>query len=93
MLIKETSRRRDIFEIVNEFPDGYIVWAIGRQNFPFPGYLPLAKLIEPYSVSVTELKAIKVDEQVALRILRLAVTGVRGHIDKTKFTQIINSNL
>ena len=40
--------RVDVFQIVDEFPCGYSVWNIGRQNFRFPGYLPLARFDSEY---------------------------------------------
>lgn len=33
------------FEIVSEFPHGYIIWNIGRRNFPHEGYIPLVMQI------------------------------------------------
>lgn len=30
------------FKIVENFPAGAIVWNIGRHNFPFEGYIPVA---------------------------------------------------
>lgn len=49
ILVTENYNRKDIFEIVDEYPHGYIVWPIGRRNFPFTGYVPLAKPTdEPY---------------------------------------------
>ena len=93
-LIKDTYNRTDVFEIVTEFPDGYIVWPIGRRNFPFPGYIPLAKpSTQRYHVMFTELKTIKVDEGIADYILHLATRGIMGDIDKAKFERIINSEL
>ena len=41
--ILRRQQRTDKFKIVDTFPHGYIVWPIGRENFPFPGYIPLAK--------------------------------------------------
>ena len=41
--ILRRQQRTDKFKIVDTFPLGYIVWPIGRENFPFPGYIPLAK--------------------------------------------------
>lgn len=90
-LITEDYWNRDEFEIVNEFPQGYLVWPIGRENFPFPGYLPLAKPGRmPYHIKRSELKTVKIDEELADRILVEAVRGTYGTIDKITFEEIIN---
>lgn len=62
------------FEVVNEWPAGYFVWLIGRENFPHPGYLPLATSDwKPYHVRTDNLKAYYVgDEGLCLYILRAA---------------------
>lgn len=58
ILVTENYNRKDIFEIVDEYPHGYIVWPIGRRNFPFTGYVPLAKPTdEPYHIDINTLKA------------------------------------
>lgn len=78
---KTSHGRVDTFEVVNCWPSNYTVWAIGRQNFPFDGWLPLCKYghnEEPWqrNIDLTSLKAIKVrDEETALRCLDAAVRG------------------
>lgn len=42
-LVTNNYNRKDVFEIVEKFPNGYVIWNIGRRNFPFKGYIPLAK--------------------------------------------------
>ena len=67
--------RTDTFEVVNEFPAGYIVWNIGRHNFPHPGFVPLAKPDpnQKYHILLHGLKALRCkDEETALRIIYLA---------------------
>ena len=66
--------RVDVFQIVDEFPCGYQVWNIGRQNFPFPGYLPLGRF-KNYQMENTTyypLKAIKIEEKLADKVLKYA---------------------
>lgn len=82
--------RLDEFEVVGVFPDGYVVWNIGRRNFPFEGYIPLTRLIwnkeleGNFNIDLSSLKAIKVkDEETALRIMKLAMTG--QDINASKF--------
>ena len=66
-----------------------IVWPIGRRNFPFTGYVPLAKPTdEPYHIDINTLKAIKVNDNVADHILNEA--SFRG-VDKAKFHHIVSS--
>lgn len=66
------QQRTDKFKIVDKFPLGYIVWPIGRENFPFPGYIPLAKphWEKKYNIDLTSLAALRCEKSDA--ILRLA---------------------
>ena len=93
-LISKTMHNTHTFEVVETFPSGYKVWNIGRRNFNFECYIPLAKpqptehtfqkCIDPET-----LKAIKVaDEETALKILDLASCE---EIDKNRFEELINS--
>lgn len=89
-LIREDYWHRDEFEIVNEFPNGYIVWNIGRENFPFPGYIPLAKPDDrPYYIKRKGLKTIKLNEDLADAILKEASSGRIGQIDKFMFDKLL----
>lgn len=87
--------RVDIFEPVEEIPEGYFVWNICRQNFPHERCVPLAKdgvNEEPWqrNIDPTSLKYIMVDtEDIALRILKEA--GRKG-VDRERFYEIINEN-
>lgn len=82
--------RTDIFEVCKEFPKGYVVWNIGRENFPFEGYVPLAKpiLYPPNHIELKTLKTIKVSEDFALWLLKIASKGTYGSIDKQKFHKL-----
>lgn len=79
--------REDVFEIVNEFPKGYYVWNIGRQNFPHECYVPLAKpLYDKYHIDLSKLKAIKVkDEKTAIEIMSYSS---RHGCDEEKFKEL-----
>ena len=87
-LITEDYYHKDEFEIVEEFPQGYVVWNIGRENFPFPGYLPLAKPLPNYHIERSSLKTVKVDEALADVILKHASIGTFGVIDKYVFENL-----
>ena len=91
-LVTEDYNRKDIFLIVDEFPCGYVVWNIGRGNFPFKGYIPLAKPTNtPYNIDLHSLKAIKVvDDDLADSILKDAG---RRKIDKDEFQRIISNSI
>lgn len=82
----------DSYEIVDEFPDGYVVWNIGRQNFDHPCFIPLAKP-DPdreYGILRTELKALKVEsEDLALYIMDRAIKGSRLPEDKKWFDRVV----
>lgn len=91
-LITEDHWHRDEFEIVSEFPNGYIVWNIGRQNFPFPGYIPLAKPSDqPFYIKRDKLKTIRVDEDLADAILKEASSERIGQIDKFMFEELLKT--
>ena len=65
--------RTDVFEIVNKFPNGNVVWPIGRANFPYEGFIPLARPTDvPYHIDMNSLKALRVDEPIASDILKEA---------------------
>lgn len=70
--------RIDRFEIVNEFPEGYQIWHIGRENFPHEGYLPLAVVDGNYHVDLSTLRCIKVEsESLALAAMEAALDHVK----------------
>ena len=74
------------FELVEQYPMGYEVWNIGRHNFPFECYIPLAKPLPNYRIDPTSLKAIKAEnETIALAILKAAG---RRTINEKKFKQL-----
>ena len=66
--------RTDEFEVVNEWPvGGYVVWNIGRHNFPHPGYLPLTQVKADHHIVPETLKAFYVgDEPLCREVLRYA---------------------
>lgn len=88
-LVTNNYNRKDVFEIVEKFPNGYVIWNIGRRNFPFKGYIPLAKPTNvPYNIDLHSLKTIKVDDDVADSILKKADYK---KIDKEEFQRIMLS--
>lgn len=90
-LISKTMHNTHTFEVVETFPHGYNVWNIGRRNFNFECYIPLAK---PKTTGYTlqkcidaeTLKAIKIkDEETALKILNLSSYEF---VDKKRFEEL-----
>lgn len=73
--------KKHTFIKVDEWPSGYSVWPIGRENFQFEGWLPLCKDGKneyewQRNIDTNSLKAIKVkSEDVALRCLDAAIKG------------------
>ena len=68
--------RTDRFEIVEEFPKGYMIWNISEKVIP--GYLPLCRLKDTASgieVDTSTLKAIKVEGDGAGKILKASIRG------------------
>ena len=85
-IIDEKFGCKDVFAVLQESPEGYIVWPIGRHNFQHPGYLPLANIVgDGFHIDRNSLKAIKVDEDIANTILQEAI--IRG-VDKEKFERM-----
>ena len=89
--ISASYAKSDIFIKVDEWPEGYYVWPIGRHNFQFEGWLPLCKNGNlKYEVDINTLKAIKVkSEDVALRCLDAAIKGECR--TKGDYIKLINS--
>lgn len=74
------------FEIVPDFPAGYQVWNIGRENFPFKKYIPLCEKSRNFRANPDTLKALKLPtEKQAAAILKAAS---RGTIDGHNFQNI-----
>lgn len=89
IISKSFFGRTDVFEIVNEFPGGYVVWNIGRHNFPYEGYIPLAKPTEvPYNIDLRTLKALKLEDNLSNSIISAAH---RQEINSLNFEEIVSS--
>ena len=81
--------RKDVFEIVTEFPRNYVLWNIGRRNFPHPGFIPLAEPTKEcnYYIKLNTLKALKLDdEDLCLYLIHM---GHRRRITRETFLQLI----
>lgn len=93
-IVKGTIGPSDTFIEVSEVPPRFEVWAIGRQNFPLPCYVPLCEPGESmYSwqrnINVNTLKFIKVEsEDLALALLHEAVTH---GCNREKFAEMTNT--
>ena len=88
--VDEKWFRTDVFEIVDQFPDGYVVWNIGRHNFNHPCFIPLAKPDYEFGVLTTDLKALKVDsEDLALYVMDRAIKGSRLPEDRKWFDRVV----
>lgn len=76
------------FEEVQEIPENFIVWNIGRENFPFKKYIPLCETIKgTYSIKQETLKCYKCpNEKKALEILDEAH---RNEINKKRILEIL----
>ena len=73
VLTTSTYWHTDNFTVVGEFPAGAIVWNIGRKNFPFPGFIPVAYQMEEYTIDRARLMAVRCkDEKTADKILKTA---------------------
>lgn len=76
------------FEEVQEIPNNYIVWNIGRHNFQFEKYIPLCETIKgTYSIKPETLKCYKCpSEEKALEILKQAQ---RKTMNKKRILEIL----
>ena len=62
------------FEIVDELPQGYQIWNIGREHFNFEGFIPLCRVVGNFSINPDTLKALKVkSEAMALRLMDISI--------------------
>lgn len=80
---------RHEFEVTDTWPvGGYEVWAIGRRNFPYIGFLPLAReTAVPHHIDPTTLKALRVgNERLCLRALKEAV--MHGGVDEARLEEL-----
>ena len=72
-IIDKTQWNTHTFEVVPDFPYGYIVWNIGRSNFPHEGFIPLCVADKNCHVDLSSLKALEVgNEEFALALLKEA---------------------
>ena len=77
------------FEVVEEWPLGYFVWMIGRRNFQFPGYLPLAQeASEPYHVRTDTLKALYVGDEGLCEYIATKGHYINGYVTEDAFKKL-----
>lgn len=72
--VKTIQVKRRTYRVVNsvlDVPMGYVIWNIGRHNFPLEGYVPMCRANQDFSIDVTTLCAVpcKSEEQ-ALEIMK-----------------------
>lgn len=76
----------DHFTVVDKFPAGAIVWNIGRHNFPFPEFIPVAFPIGDYKIDRKRLMAVRCkDAETANAILKAAG---RHTVDAKQFADL-----
>lgn len=92
-IIDKKYFRTDEFEIVNEWPTGYFIWNIGRENFMHPEYIPLARHGSlPHHVDLNTLKAFKCEnEEIALKCMKAAMHTNGGYFYYEDYQRIINN--
>ena len=92
-VIVDVSRhgRTDVFEIVSEFPKGYVLWSIGRDNFRHECYIPLARPAQqPFHVRLDSLKALKVEsEELALYLMK-KVHKLKVGVNADNFQKLVD---
>ena len=86
LMFRDSLRRPDMLEVVDEFPPRYVVWNIGRQNFPYESYVPIARDLGGYRCDMPRCIKVK-DEELALSIMHKAA-HCKGFIDRYKFKDL-----
>lgn len=78
----------DVFEVVDKFPEGYIIWLIPLDK-PGKGYIALAKPnVEPYHIIRSDLKCMWVGEELAEK-LHYYCHRMTGNVNSLNFDDII----
>lgn len=77
MTLTLRNRNYKVVSSISEVPLGYVVWNIGRHNFPLRGYIPMCRLNkaheDDYSIDTTSLCAVPCQsEEQALEIMKKA---------------------
>ena len=78
MTLTLRNRNYKVVNSISEVPLGYVVWNIGRHNFPLKGYIPMCRLYktheDDYSVDTTSLCAVPCQsEKQALEIMKKCI--------------------
>ena len=75
MTLTLRNRSYKVVSSISEVPLGYVVWNIGRHNFPLRGYIPMCRPNraheDDYSIDITSLCAVPCQsEEQALEIMK-----------------------
>lgn len=78
MTLTLRNRNYKVVSSISEVPLGYVVWNIGRHNFPLRGYIPMCRLNkaheDDYSIDTTSLCAVPCQsEKQALEIMKKCI--------------------
>mgnify|MGYP000499025735 CR=1 FL=1 len=74
---KPICKRTDIFQIVKNIPNGYVIWNIG-ENMGTDEYIPICQIDNKYAVDLTSLKAVKVTQNECELLRKAAAYGVNS---------------
>ena len=90
MTLTLRNRNYKVVSSISEVPLSYVVWNIGRHNFPLRGYIPMCRMNraheDDYSIDTTSLCAVPCQsEEQALEILkRSTIEGTKTVYDLIK---------
>ena len=78
MILTLRNRNYKVVSSISEVPLGYVVWNIGRHNFPLRGYIPMCRPNraheDDYAIDITSLCAVPCQsEEQALEILKKSI--------------------
>lgn len=92
IILSDDYGKNDVFRVetdLSKLPLGYIVWNIGRHNFPIESYIPVCRAKNEYEIDTKTLVAFKVpSEKIAQDILdksirnTMTVEDVRNYLTR-----------
>ena len=76
-----------VFEIVDKFPDGYVLWLVSK-GYPDKGYIALAKPSHiPYNIIQEDLKCMFVGEEMWGKLHKYAHKG--NEVSSLNFNEVM----
>ena len=85
--VKSVGLPTRVFEIVDKFPDGYLLWLVSK-GYPDKGYIALAKPSHiPYNIIQEDLKCMFVGEEMWGKLHKYAHKG--NEVSSLNFNEVM----